>query len=266
MNTIIYTVVTALGIAFILGVLLGLFKKIFHVEMNPKITQVREALSGANCGGCGFAGCDAFAKAVVESGAPSDGCVAGGQGCATAIAKIMGGATAVSKPKVAVVRCQGDSECAKDKGVYSGVNTCKGAQLVASGTKLCAYGCIGLGDCVEACPFDAIHMGGNGLPFVNRDKCVGCGKCVRTCPKGIITLVEKDVKGPIALCVCHSDNKAQIRKDCTHGCFKCSMCVKKCPEGCIDLSSGIPIIDYSKCTGCGTCVASCPDKVLVMMG
>lgn len=271
METIIYTVITALGIAFILGVLLGLFKKIFHVDTNPKVDEVREALSGANCGGCGFAGCDAFAKAVVESGAPTDGCVAGGQKCAQSIAKIMGAAASIAKPKVAIIHCQGSCDVARDKGVYSGVETCRGAQLVANGTKICAYGCIGFGDCVKACPFDALSMQSNGLPKVDYDKCVGCGKCVVTCPKNLIALYECETVGiksgtskPIALCSCHSDNKAQIRKDCSRGCFKCGICAKKCPENCIDISSGIPVIDYTKCTGCSTCVNSCPDKVLVL--
>lgn len=262
MNTILWTVLVALGIAFILGVLLGLFKKIFHVKVDPKVTEVREALSGANCGGCGFAGCDAFAKAVVESGAPTSGCVAGGAGCAAVIAKIMGAAAEATKPKVAIVACQGTTDCAKDKGQYSGVRTCRGAQLVCNGTKVCAFGCIGFGDCVAACPFGALSMGSDGIPKVDYNKCVGCAKCVAACPKKLITLHEKDTKGAIALCSSHSEEKAQIRKDCSRGCFKCGLCVKKCPQGCIDLSSGIPTIDYSKCNNCGTCVAACPDKVL----
>lgn len=265
MSTILYTVITALIIAFVLGVLLGLFKKIFKVDTNPKIEEVRNALSGANCGGCGFAGCDAFAKAVVQDGAPNDGCVAGGATCAKAIAAIMGGDAGEVKPKVALLLCQGGRDYALNKGLYNGVQTCRGAALVANGTKKCAYGCIGLGDCVASCPFGALSMGGDGLPKVDYDKCVGCGKCVATCPKHIITLIEKDAKGSIALCSCKSENKAQIRKDCKRGCFKCGLCVKKCPEKCISLESGLPQIERDKCTSCGECVAACTDKVLVLI-
>ncbi|MDD7126773.1 (Fe-S)-binding protein, partial [Treponema porcinum] len=130
MNTILYTVIVALSIAFILGVLLGLFKKIFHVNVDPKVQSVREVLSGANCGGCGMAGCDAFAGAVVKGSAPSDGCVAGGAACASKIAEILGKAGVEVKPKVAVIACQGTAECAADKGIYNGVKTCKAVQLV----------------------------------------------------------------------------------------------------------------------------------------
>ena len=262
MNTILYTIIVALVIAFVLGVLLGLFKKIFHVDTDPKIQQVRDALSGANCGGCGMAGCDAFAKAVVENKAPADGCVAGGAKCASDIAKILGKAGVEVKPKVAIVACRGTKECAQDKGEYLGVKTCKAAQLVMNGTKKCAFGCIGYGDCVAACPFDAIKMRDDGIPKVDAEKCVGCGKCAKACPKNLITIYNKDTKGSIALCSCHSDNKAQIRKDCSTGCFKCGICAKKCPEQCIDLSSGIPKIDWTKCSSCGECVKACPDKVL----
>ena len=264
MNTILYTVIVALSIAFILGVLLGLFKKIFHVNVDPKVQSVREVLSGANCGGCGMAGCDAFAGAVVKGSAPSDGCVAGGASCASKIAESLGKAGVEVKPKVAVIAFQGTAECAADKGIYNGVKTRKAVQLVMNGTKKCAFGCIGFGDCVAECPFGALSMGKNGLPVIDYKKCVGCGKCAKACPKKLISVWNADTKGSIALCANHSDNKPQIRKDCSSGCFKCGMCARKCPEQCIDVSSGIPKVDYTKCTSCGECIKSCPDKVLVL--
>lgn len=264
MNTILYTVLVAVGIAFVLGVLLGLFKKIFFVNVDPKIQSVRDVLSGGNCGGCGMAGCDAFAKAVVSGEASPDGCVAGGGSCAEKIAKILGKAGVEVKPRVAILVCQGTKECAKDKGVYTGIKTCKAAELVTHGTKKCSFGCIGFGDCVEACPFGALSMAENGIPKIDYNKCVGCGKCNKACPKKLFSIYDKDLKGSIALCSNHSDNKAQIRKDCSAGCFKCGLCAKKCPEQCIDISSGIPKIDYAKCTSCGECVKACVDKVLVL--
>ncbi len=264
MNTIIYTIIISLVVGFLLGLLLGLFKKIFAVKVDPKIQEVRDALSGANCGGCGFAGCDSFAAAVVAGEAPVSGCVAGGPACAEAIAKILGGSAGSSAKKIAVLACRGTKECAQDRGIYEGVKTCKAASLAVGGTKLCAYGCVGFGDCLEVCKFDAIKMGNDGLPVIDKEKCVACGACTKVCPKHLLNLVEVK-NGPIALCSCKSDNKPQIRKDCTAGCFKCGMCAKKCEAGAIDVSSGIPAIDYDKCTACGTCISACPDKVLAFI-
>lgn len=264
MNIILYTIICALVIAFLLGVLLGLFKKIFHVDTDPKVQLVRDALSGANCGGCGMAGCDAFAGAVVKGEVPTNGCVAGGAECATKIAEILGKAGVELKPKVAFIACHGTKECAGDKGNYIGIQTCKAANLIMNGTKKCSFGCIGYGDCVNVCPFGALSMGDEGLPVIDYSKCVACGKCTTVCPKHLIKLIDADTKGAIPRCSNHSDNKPQIKKDCSVGCFKCGICAKKCPEQAIDLTSGIPNINYNKCTSCGECVNSCPDKVLVL--
>ena len=262
MSTIVFTIIAALVIGFILGLLLGLFKKLFAVQVDPKVQAGRDLLSGGNCGGCGYAGCDVFARLVVEGKAPVNGCVAGGESCALAIAKVLGVEAGSSKKKIAFLRCNGAKGIAKEKAGYIGIKTCKAAVMTAGGIKACAYGCTGFGDCAASCPFDALHMGENGLPEVDEKKCTGCGKCTKTCPKNLFVLIDEDTKGSIARCSCHSENKAQIRKDCTAGCFKCGLCAKKCPELCIDISSGIPAIDYSKCTSCGQCVAACPDKVL----
>ena len=265
MNTILYTIICAVVIAFILGLLLGLFKKIFHVETDPKVAQVREVLSGANCGGCGLAGCDAFACAVVKGNAEVNGCVAGGAEVAGKISQVLGRAGVEVKPKIAFLACGGTKDCAKPKGIYDGLQTCAAANLVANGTKLCSYGCIGLGDCVKVCPFGALSMGADGLPVVDKTKCVACGKCQSVCPKHLFKIIDADIKGPVAKCSSLSENKVQIRKDCTAGCFKCGMCARKCPEGAIDNSSGLPVIDYSKCTACGECIKACVDKVLLFI-
>ena len=265
MNTIIYTVIAALAVGFVLGLLLGLFKKVFAVHVDPKVQEIRSCLSGGNCGGCGYAGCDAFAQAVAAGLAPVTGCIAGGASCADAIARIMGVDAGSAEKKIAFLACRGTKECAKDKASYIGIKTCKAVQLTMNGTKACAFGCIGFGDCTEVCPFGALSMGKDGLPVINRKKCVGCGKCASVCPKHLFKIIPADLKGSIAQCSCLSDNKVQIRKDCTAGCFKCGMCAKKCPEQCIDLSGGLPVIDYTKCTGCGECAKACVDKVFVIL-
>lgn len=265
MKTVIITIIVSLCIGLILGMLLGLFKKIFAVEADPKVSQIRDALSGGNCGGCGYAGCDAFAQAVADGQAPVTGCVAGGKATADKIAEIMGLTAVSTSRKVTILACQGKKDCAKDKAIYNGVKTCKAAQLSCGGTKSCSFGCIGMGDCVASCPFDALSMGKDGLPLVDYKKCTGCGKCVKECPKHLFTLVDTKTKGALALCSSKSENKPQIRKDCTSGCFKCGMCQRKCPENAIDISSGLPVIDYNKCTSCKTCITVCPDKVLTLI-
>jgi len=265
MKIIIATIIVALILSFLLGLLLGLFKKIFEVETDPKVSLIRENLSGGNCGSCGFAGCDAFAQAVAAGNAPCNGCIAGGSAVTEKIAEILGVTAGEAASKITILACKGTKDCAKDKGVYNGVKTCKAANLSVNGTKACAFGCIGFGDCVSVCPFDAIHMGDNGIPVVDYSKCTGCGKCAATCPKKLFTIKDRVTTGAIAQCSNRSDNKPQIKKDCSVGCFKCGLCEKKCPEQALKVTNGIPLIDYSKCTSCGVCVSTCPDKVLTLI-
>lgn len=264
MKTILFTGLVALGVAFILGLLLGLFKKIFAVEVDEKVQQVRDILPGANCGGCGFPGCDGFAAAVCKGEAPAGGCSAGGADVAAKIGKVLGQQVSVER-KVALLACKGTKECAKARPNYIGVKSCKAVALAANNTKLCSFGCIGLGDCVKVCKFGALSLGEDGLPKVDYSKCTGCGACVNACPKHLFNLTNANLKGAVALCSNHSDNKPQIKKDCSAGCFKCGLCAKKCPKEAIDISGGIPKIDYEKCISCKLCVKACPDQVIVML-
>ncbi len=264
MNTIITTMLVALVVAFLLGVLLGLFKKIFAVQVDPKVQAIQDVLSGGNCGGCGYAGCAAFAAAVASGEAPANGCVAGGPSVAAKVGEILGVSVSAQK-KVTVLACKGTTGCAVSRGTYNGIKTCAAAAQAVNGTKLCSFGCVGYGDCVEACPFDAIHMGKDGIPVVDYKKCVGCGKCAKACPKKLFSIVDADRKGAVALCSNHSDNKPAIKKNCSVGCIKCGICVRKCPQKCIELINGIPAVDYSKCTSCKECINACPDKVLALV-
>ena len=168
MNTVLITLGVSFGLAFILGVLLGFFKKFFHVPVDPTVERVREVLPSANCGACGYPGCDGFAAAVAAGEAPVTGCTAGGPATAEAVGKVLG-VDAEAVAKVALLACQGCKENAKDRGFYSGVKSCKAAKISVNGTKLCQFGCIGFGDCCDVCNFDALAMGEDGLPHVCPD-------------------------------------------------------------------------------------------------
>lgn len=263
MQTILITLIVSFAIALVLGICLGIFQKLFAVPVDTKVQEVRNVLSGGNCGGCGFAGCDDFAKAVVEGRASANGCTAGGAQCAEAIGKILGvSVEAVSK--VALLACRGTNACAKNKGTYKGLSSCAAAKLSVGGTKQCSFGCIGFGDCEAACSFNALKIGDDGLPCINISACTGCGKCVSVCPNSLLKLVPENSTGPVALCANRSLDKPSILKKCKNACIKCGKCERECPEGALKLVDGIPEIDGGKCTSCGKCVEGCPTHVLVL--
>ena len=264
MTIIAITAAFAAGLALLLGLALGFFREFFKVPEDPLKSRIREALPGANCGGCGFPGCDGYAAAVAGGGDISL-CTAGGKETADALAAIMGVNAAEIVPLAAVPCCLGGKDIGLLRGVYTGIETCRGAKL-AGGTKLCAWGCIGFGDCVRVCHFGALSMGSDGLPRVDRTKCTGCKVCVAECPQGILRVIPRDQKITLALCSNRNPVRAAIRKTCRAGCIKCGICVKQCPEQCIVISDGIPVVDYAKCTACGTCGQKCPTKVMQTIG
>jgi RnfABCDGE-type electron transport complex B subunit len=261
---ILFTIGISAAIAFVIGIALAFFNKKFKVERDPKIDEVREALPGANCGGCGFPGCDGYAEAVATGRAAVNKCSAGGSATAAALARIMG-IEATAEDKVAVLLCQGAIDKTVSKGEYSGIQTCRAAKLSTGSIKTCSWSCQGFGDCVNVCKFDALAMGEDGLPHVNYDNCTGCGLCVEECPQKILTLVPRDRVGSIVLCSNRSTVKASVIKTCKVGCIKCELCVKSCPEGAITMVNGIPVTDYAKCTSCGICVEKCPTKCYKML-
>ncbi|MDR2767923.1 MAG: RnfABCDGE type electron transport complex subunit B [Treponema sp.] len=251
-------------LALALGLALGLFKEIFYVEEDPLKGRLREVLPGANCGGCGFPGCDGYAAAVA-GGEDITRCTAGGKAVADALAAIMGAAAVEVIPMVSVRCCLGGKDIAVPRGIYTGLPSCRGAKLTG-GSKLCAYGCVGFGDCVKVCKFGALTLGEDLLPHVDRAKCTGCKVCVAECPQGILRVIPRDKQLTITLCSNRNPVRAAIRKTCRVGCIKCGICVKNCPEQCIVLDNGIPAIDYARCTNCGTCESKCPTHVIEVVG
>ena len=265
MEIVLATAIFAVILSFTLGLALGFFSKFFAVPEDPIKAQIRDALPGANCGACGFPGCDGYAAAVAAKTVDINKCPPGGKGLVKKLASIVGGDATVI-PKVAVLACQGSKEHAPDKGNYRGLKTCRGSKVSSNGTKLCSWGCMGYGDCAVVCQFGAISMGDDGLPHINYDLCTGCRVCIVECPQQLfIELPKEDSRGALVLCANRNPVKAMIRKTCKVGCIKCELCVKNCPQKCITMDKGIPIVDYSKCVSCGTCIAKCPTKSLKLI-
>lgn len=240
----------AVGVTgLLLGLFLGFMGKKFAVEVDQKEIDVRAELPGNNCGGCGYAGCDALAKAIAAGEADCGACPVGGAPVAAKIAAIMGAEAGSQERMTAFVKFGGDCDKAKNNYVYSGVQDCKQAALsTGGGPKACTFGCMGFGSCVKVCEFDAIHIE-NGIAVVDREKCVACGKCVKECPKHLIELVPYDNKCFVA---CNSNDKGKdVKAVCQAGCIGCKLCERNCEFDAIHVENNLAHIDYSKCTNCG---------------
>lgn len=258
---ILFPVLSLGGLGLLFGLLLGYANKKFKVEVDERIPKVRECLPGANCGACGFAGCDAYAEAVVSQGMAPNLCIPGGSSSSEKISEILGVAVeAESDPQVAYVKCKGTCDKAKKKAVYDGIQDCNMAVLApGGGDKACEFGCLGLGSCVKACKFDALEIV-DGIAKVNEEKCVACGACTEACPKGIIQLVPKKSKIRIQ---CNSKAKGkEVMDACTVGCISCGLCAKNCPKEAITMVNNLPVIDYDKCVNCGICANKCPKNCI----
>ena len=253
---IIFPVFVMGGLGVLFGCLLAYASQKFAVEVDPRVAAIREALPGANCGGCGFPGCDGYAAACVEGSCPLNKCAAGGAPVAEKIAQIMGVAAEAADPQVAFVRCQGTHEMSPKNCVYLGISDCQSAIVVpGGGSTSCTFACLGFGSCVKACAFDAIHIV-NGVAKVDREKCVGCGSCMAACPRNVITMVPKKKKVHVACS--NTMPGAFVRQVCKTGCIGCQMCVKVCPKKAISMKGALAVIDSSLCIGCGLCAMKCP--------
>ena len=247
-------------IGLIFAVLLSIASKVFEVKLDPTVDKVLSALPGANCGACGFPGCEGLANAIAKGDAPVNSCPVGGATCASKIAEILGVDAGSSEKMVANVLCQGDCDKTKIKYDYKGIESCSFASQISGGPKSCEFGCVGCASCVKACPFDAIEMR-NGVAFVLKDKCKACKICVGVCPKKIIEMVPYKSK---VFVKCKNTNMGKkVKEACSVGCIGCKICEKKCPHGAVIVADNHAVIDYDKCTSCGTCVSACPRKCLV---
>lgn len=257
------------GLGLVFGLVLAAASKVFYVETDPRLDQLNECLPGANCGGCGFAGCGAYAEAVLKGEAPVGKCASGGNEAAKAMAAIMGVQAEEVTRKVAMVRCSGartfDAEGnltkgAKMKATYEGFHDCLAASKVGgSGPLSCKFGCLGYGSCTRVCKYGAISVK-NGVAVVDEDLCVGCMACAQVCPRKVITAVEPDRNVIIA---CNSLAKGAVtNRACTIGCIGCGKCMKTCPSGAITITNNLAQIDYSKCTNCGQCATVCPKGLI----
>ncbi len=248
-----------LAITLIAGILLSLFSHFFSVPENPLKSQIRECLPGINCGACGYKGCDDYAEALANGGVKPSLCIPGAQNVADNIAGILGVEAEPFKDVVAFVACNGHCEATSPKANYDGVKTCKAASMVYGGAGSCQYGCLGLGDCANACPAKAICMV-DGIAHVDTSRCLGCGLCTETCPHKIITMLSQHTKTVV---MCNNKQKgADARKVCKNACIACKKCEKTCPHGAITVKDNLAVIDYEKCTNCGTCVKECPTGCL----
>lgn len=256
---ILWPSVALAGLAVFFGIVLAFASKKFAVEVDPRVTDVRVALPGANCGGCGYAGCDGLAEAIVRGDASITACPVGGADLVDQLARIMGVTAEATERHVARVICCGDKHNANEKYEYQGIQDCKAAEMLAGGSKSCRFGCTGLGTCVRACPFDAINIV-NGIAVVDEEKCTACQKCIEACPKKIIELVpaSKEVR---VLCK-NTEKGKSVMSVCKVGCISCQKCVKACKFDAIIFENNLAKIDYSKCTNCMMCAEACPTKTI----
>lgn len=264
MEAIIWSLAILGGLGIVLGLGLGIASKKLAVKTDPRVEQVREYLPGANCGGCGFPGCDGLAAALVEGTAAPGACSACSKENLDKIGEILGVAVQAGEKKVARVLCRGDHGACKDKAAYDGVMDCKAAALVAGGFKMCRVGCLGLGTCARVCPFGAIKIGENGIAEIDEELCTGCGKCAEECPQHGIVIMEQS-RPVYAVCRNRDFGKAVLNV-CTAGCIGCKLCAKTCPEGAIAMENNLPVFDYEKCIGCGACAEKCKPGCITFLG
>jgi Na+-translocating ferredoxin:NAD+ oxidoreductase RNF subunit RnfB len=265
MSIIAITILALCAIGVTAAIILYFVAQKFKVYEDPRIDEVEEALPAANCGGCGYPGCRGFAEALVKADNISDfNCPVGGAAVMSHVGALLGHEVKAADPTVAVVRCNGTCENRPKTNQYDGAASCSIAASLYSGETGCQYGCLGLGECVEACNFDAMYMDEEtGLPVIIEDKCVSCGACVTACPNNIIELRKKGPKSRRIFVSCVNKDKGGVaKKACNVACIGCRKCEKECPFDAIVVENNLAYIDYNKCKLCRKCVVVCPTNAI----
>lgn len=259
---VLYAVISVTAIGLVCAIMLVVAAKFMSVPENETQKALRECLPGANCGACGYTGCDGYAEALCN-GEKTNLCIPGADATSQAISDVLGVAFVDTEEQVAAVRCCGDCNTALFKAEYDGIPTCRGAKMIYGGEKLCTFGCLGYGDCQAVCQYDAICME-NGIAHIDPRRCTGCGMCAKTCPNKVIEL-RPLVKTTAVLCS-NKEKGAVSRAKCSSACIACKKCEKTCPNGAITVVDNLANIDYSKCTDCGECVKACPVGCIKKVG
>ena len=249
-------ILIVVAIGFVCAAILTIASKVFYVPVDETFAKLRAELPGANCGACGYTGCDDYANAIAADHSLSCSlCPVGGADVAAALANVLGVEAGAADKQVAVVRCNGTKDAAKTIMEYRGVSTCTAAKQFFGGLSACPHGCIGLGDCAAACDFNAIQIC-DGVAVVNRDNCVGCGVCAKTCPNSVISI--QSAKNLVVV-QCNSKEKGAVaRKACSNACIGCMKCAKACKFEAITVENNLASIDPDKCKNCGLCAKECP--------
>lgn len=265
-STVLITIICLSVLAFTAAVILYFVASKFKVFEDPRIDEIQEILPAANCGGCGFAGCRNFAEALVEAKTLEGlSCPVGGATVMAEAAKLLGKEAPVAEPIVAVLKCNGTPEFRQQTSVYDGASDCRIMHNLYIGESDCSYGCLGKGDCVRACAFDALHSDPvSGLPVVNDEKCVACGACVKACPRNLFELRKKAKKDRKIYVACSNcDKGGPTRRACKVACIACGRCQKACAFDAIKIENNLAYIDATKCTFCRKCVTECPTNAIL---
>ena len=258
MEKILYAIAVLGVLGAVFGGILAVASKIFAVKVDERLPKLTGALPGANCGGCGFAGCQAYAQAVIDGKAEIGLCAAGGAEAAKKMSEVMGVESVEVERKAAMVKCRGQNHLSK--GRYDGIADCRSAMFITGdGPSACPNGCLGFGTCESVCKFDAIHVVG-GVARVDADKCTGCMQCVEVCPRKVIVPVTYSTD--IVIACSNRERGAYTRKVCDIGCVGCHLCEKQCDYNAIHVIHNLATIDYSKCVSCGRCAAVCPRHLI----
>ncbi len=256
MNPILFAVIIVAGIGFISGLGLAIASIVMAVKTDETVEALRAELPGANCGACGYSGCDGYAEALAKGETKPGLCAPGGVDCNNKLGEILGVGVEMAELLVATVKCNGTCDRVDNKMNYSGVSTCKAANMMYAGTSDCNFGCLGFGDCQRACHYGAIEVI-NGKAVVDPNQCTACTSCVASCPKGIIEMMPKEKTYAKVLCS-NKDKGAVARKVCEVACIGCGKCKKACEYDAVTVEDNLARIIPEKCTACGACVEACP--------